>query len=244
MQTAPPRIWFTRTLPHEDVQLLRRKGIEPVVHPLIEIQMRPVQRILRESRPLPRPDGLLFTSKNAVDAFLSCLAVQPDWLTGVPVYAVGAATAGRLLQKTGRRAHTPPEHQQDGTGIARRIIAEHPPGTRIWHFAADRARPEAGTALQQAGLAYDAIITYATRLREGVKPPEEAFSGIAFYSPSAVDAFMINGIAVPDRCRVAAIGRTTKQALQQQGFRNIMMPAVPATAALAELLLSELEPSR
>ncbi|MFW6348501.1 MAG: uroporphyrinogen-III synthase [Cyclonatronaceae bacterium] len=241
---AAPQVWFTRSLPPDDVQLLRQNGIEPLVHPLIEIELRPVLQILEASKQLPPPDALLFTSKNAVDAFVSCLAVRPGWLGDIPLYAVGNATAHRLLQGTGRRAHTPPDEQQDGSGVAGLLIQEQQPGARVWHFSGNKTRPEAPAALQSAGLMYDAITTYYTVLKKQVNAPRETFYGVAFYSPSAVEAFIINDISLPENCRIAAIGRTTKAALQQHGFEDVLVPEIPDTLALAEALLNEFELSR
>lgn len=235
-----PHIWFTRALSLDDVKLLRRKGIEPVVHPLIEIQMRPVREIFDDADALDAPDALLFTSKNAVDAFLSCRAVRPDWLQAVPVYAVGQATAARLWQGSGIQAQTPSSHKQDGTGVAQLIAAQQDSGVRIWHFAARNPRPEAGIELRNAGFHYDAITVYTTRLKTPAEAPQENFSAVAFYSPSAVEAFITNKIELPDSCRLAAIGRTTEATLREHGYEQIITPEIPDTEALAETLLSRL----
>jgi uroporphyrinogen-III synthase len=235
-----PHIWFTRALSPEDVKLLRRKGLEPVVHPLIEIQMRPVREIFDEADTLDAPDALLFTSKNAVDAFLSCRAVRPDWLADVPVYAVGQATAARLWKGSGLKANTPSSPKQDGTGVAQLIAEREQLGARIWHFGARNPRPEAGIELRNAGFHYDAITVYTTRLKTPAEAPQESFSAVAFYSPSAVEAFITNKIELPESCRLAAIGRTTEATLRQHGYEQIITPEIPDTEALAETLLARL----
>lgn len=227
-------VWFTRPLSGEEVRLSRQSGIEPIVHPLISIQFEPVSAILERTSQLTEPDAVLFTSRNAVDAFLACRVMRSDWLKEKTVYAVGERTALRLSE-AGFDPHYP-EKSQDGTAVAKMISSGMPDGGVVWHFCAKNKRPEAEDILKETGVKYHSITTYSTILLDKAGIPEEPFDAIVFYSPSAVTAFIQNGITLDKDAQIVSIGQTTARALKDAGIEKITVAPKPSTAALVEVI--------
>ncbi|MCH8558827.1 MAG: uroporphyrinogen-III synthase [Balneolia bacterium] len=231
-------VWFTRPLSGDEVRLARANGIEPIVHPLIAIQFEPVSGITEQALKLPDPDAVLFTSRNAVDAFLACRVARPGWLAGKPVFAVGERTAARLTEAGLNPIF--PTTRQDGTEVATIIVNTFAEGAVIWHFCAKNKRPEAEQIIQQGKLNYHSITSYSTILLDKVAMPEEPFEAVVFYSPSAVQAFVNSGVKVAPDIQVVSIGRTTAQALRDAGISNVTIADRPSTESLIKAI-SELQ---
>lgn len=227
-------VWFTRPLSGEEVRLARSNGIEPIVHPLISIQFEPVSAILERTSQLPEADALLFTSRNAVDAFLACRVMRSEWLKEKTVYAVGERTALRLSEAGFDPQY--PSERQDGTAVAKMISSDMPDGGVLWHFCAKDKRPEAKEILKETGVEYHSITTYSTILLGNAGIPEEPFDAIVFYSPSAVKAFIQNGITLDADIMVVSIGNTTAQALKDAGIEKVTVAPKPSTASLVEVI--------
>lgn len=230
-------VWFTRALIDEEVSYARTAGIEPVVHPLISIRLYPVVQIVEDAAGLPKPDALLFTSRNAVDAFLTCRVLHPGWMDGTKIFAVGEKTAARLLEK-GIEAEYAAE--QSGEGIARRITENKPVGSVIWHFCSSIKRPESGEVLNAAGLNYQSVECYETIELKEAGLPEEPFKAVVFYSPSAVRAFAATPGYQDVDTLFAAIGPTTAEELQSKGINNVILPEKPSTESIINLLKGKL----
>jgi uroporphyrinogen-III synthase len=109
--------------------LLRARGHEPVIQPLLEIAPRPAQTL-----PVEPLQAILFTSRNAVRA----MAAHPELarLRDVPVLCVGAATA--QVARTSGFTHVRPI---DGTGTAEALA----------QWIIDRLEPDGGALLFPSG---------------------------------------------------------------------------------------------
>lgn len=237
MRASVP-VWFTRPLSGDEVKLARANGIEPIVHPLIAIQFESVSGIVKRASELPEPDAILFTSRNAVDAFLACRAVKPGWLSEKQLYAVGERTAARLSE-AGLNPEFPAE-RQDGTEIATMMVKSLSEGAVIWHFCAKNKRPEAKRIMTSRKLNYYSITSYSTILLNKVAMPEEPFEAVVFYSPGAVQAFVNSGAKVNPGTQMVSIGRTTAQALKEAGISNVTIANRPSTESLVKAI-SELQ---
>ncbi len=231
-------VWFTRPLSGDEVRSAREQGIEPVVHPLISIEFEPASVIIEKTQQLPGPDALLFTSRNAVDAFLACRVMKPNWLDKIPVYSVGERTAGRLAE-AGIEAKFP-EKNQDGNAAANLLSEELGPGSEVWHFAAKEPRPEAAEICKANRIGYHAITAYTTHQLEKAGLPGEPFHAVAFYSPSAVRAFVASGDKLPEGTRVVAAGATTAAELESHGITGGGIADLPSTAHILVWLNREL----
>lgn len=230
-------VWFTRALNDREVTEARKKNIEPVVHPLISIRLYPVKEILRSAETLPAPTAIAFSSKNAVDAFLTCKVIKPDFLDGIRIFCLGEATAARL-KANGYNVTIALE--ATGTGLAQRIASEVHTGSTIWHFCSNIRRPETGDSLQRSGLRYHPLACYETIELTEAGQPEEPFKAVVFYSPSAVRAFVKGKTKLINNPVIFGIGKTTAEELRANGFSNILTPQHPTTDALLDVLQNTL----
>ena len=164
----------------ETVRLLRERGDEPLLDPLLRIERLP--------SPPEVPAGtaaLAVTSANAVPA-LAALG------TGLPVFAVGRATA-RALAEAGR----PPVAVAGGDGLdlARVLATTLPKGALVLHVAGQDVRPGLAEDLAAAGLAYRRIAVYAARPAQRLAPQTEAalsadrLDAALFFSPRTAALF-------------------------------------------------------
>ncbi len=230
-------VWFTRALNDREVTEAREKNIEPVVHPLISIRLYPVKEILRSAKALPAPTAIAFSSKNAVDAFLTCKVIKPDFLDGIRIFCLGEATAARL-KANGYNVTIALE--ATGTGLAGRIASEVSKGSTIWHFCSNIKRPETGNSLEASGVRYYPLECYETIELTEAGQPEEPFKAVVFYSPSAVRAFVKGKTKLMNNPIVVSIGETTADELRANGFGDILTPHNPTTEALLDVLQNNL----
>ena len=118
--------------------------------------------------------------------------------------------------------------------------------------ASDRRRPETVIALERAGASVAEVNAYRTTEAPGAAaalrdllahdPPDMA----AFTSPSAVEVFA-RVVAEPPPLpvpRLAAIGRTTAEALAAHGWSEPVRPESPGLESLAEALAHALASAR
>lgn len=194
-------------------------------------------------------DGLIYTSANAVRCFLSeFLSRAPKQfarLRAMRHYAVGIKT-NRALQEYGidSALYSDKGNAEDLVELLRRI------GIKDKRFLFLRGLRSLGTiaeALKKYGGGCEELVVYETHdlsdEASGVLPrllSREDITWIAFFSPSAVQAFFK---ALPTtfphlRQRIAAIGNTTKDAVEHFGYSVQAVPEVPTAEALARTIAS------
>ena len=231
---------------------LRERGAEPVVLPLLEIA--PPQDWAPVDAALGARDeyaGLVLASGNAARRF----AARAREL-GVPlgdaswsVCCVGPRTA-RVASSVGLPVHLIPA-RHEGAGLAE-AIARRPDlarGKLLLPRAAE-GRDELPDALRAAGAVLDVVSVYQTlpapvdaaALRARLAVDE--LQGLTFASPSAVRAFavLLDDAArrAAERCTIAAIGRTTAEALRVAGLHVDAVAESAGVAPLVEALVAAL----
>ncbi|MCC5932635.1 MAG: uroporphyrinogen-III synthase [Balneolales bacterium] len=225
----PIRVWFTRSLSDEETAAAAKLGIEAAQAALTGISFFGDEEVLAQTRSLPKPDALLFTSRNAVPFFLRLKDELPQNST---VFAVGERTAA-LLTEAGLSVHQPDAAQQHGRATGRMMAANLPESAAVWHFAAESPRHEAREELEAAGIRYHHISCYKTEPLKPVSIPAD-IRALAFYSPSAVQAWLQLGEKPGASLPAFAIGGTTALALQQAGFQTIIEAPQPSTGHLLQ----------
>ena len=176
----------------DTVRLLRERGDEPLLDPLLRIERMPP--------PTGVPAGtaaLAVTSANAVPALAAIGA-------GLPVFAVGRATA-RALHEAGR----PPAAVAGGDGVdlARTLAAALPAGAIVLHVAGHDVRPGLAEELAATGLLYRRVTVYAAVAAERLAPATEAALGagtldaVLLFSPrtAALFATLVRGAGLAPR---------------------------------------------
>jgi len=239
---SAPRVVITRAA-HQAGELgaaFEAAGAEVAYLPLLEV------RSPADPAPLERAvagvasfDRLVFTSSNAVDAFLPRVAGKGGAKALPPVAAVGPATS-RALRAFGVEPALEATESR-GAGLAAELLRHLEPGARVLVPQAEDARPELAAALRRGGCRVTAVTAYGKRLPPGARADAErlfargAIGWVTFTSPRIVRHFLallaelFAGVPVDDseaaareaRCRglrALSIGPTTTAELARWGL--------------------------
>lgn len=148
------RVLVTRPEPgaSRTARLLAEAGFEPVVLPLTEIRPLPIEPVAAAV------DAIAVTSANALRHAPPMLIAS---LAGKPLFAVGSRTA-RIAKETGFSLVV--GGSGDAQGLARRMLGQLSPDSRVLYLCGKVRRPDFETAMASAGLAMDVLETYDTVL--------------------------------------------------------------------------------
>jgi uroporphyrinogen-III synthase len=222
------RVWITRAQPAADATAgrLRAMGHEALVAPLLNI--RPLDDVALD---LSRVGAIAFTSANAIPAF-SALTTE----RGLPVYAVGEATAAAA-----RAAGFAAVIASDGDvhALAHLITAEGAPDGLVLHPGALEPAADLAAILTAIGIAARNLPVYRTEAASALPPSvgSEPPDAVLLHSPkaartlaaliparwpSAMDAFCLS-----PACGAPLVGL---------GFRRLEAARFPNEPALLTLL--------
>lgn len=227
MADSTIHVLSTRPLHAALVASAALEGISIEVVPFIEtaaIEDADLNRRLEELR--QRRITAVFTSSTAVEAVAKRGVGQ--WA----VFCIGGATSQAVVSYFGENAIV------DTAGSARELaerIIETGVSGEVFFFCGDLRREELPLLLEQAGIALQEVVVYRT-----VATPRqvgEEYSGILFFSPSAVESFFgVN--AVWDDVVLFAIGQTTGASLRTACPRNpIVISPAPEAAVLIQQVI-------
>ncbi len=244
--------------PHQAAELaaaLRAAGAVPCLRPLIDLvpaqEPGELTAIDESLARLEAYDDLLFSSSNAVRFFLHHVDRKGlrDRLRGLAcrVLCIGPSTA-RAAGEAGLPVHfTLAGGRGDAEAMLAEILLSHPPrGRRVLIPRSDIARDVLARGLVEAGAEVDAVVYYrnirpevdAAALRAGLS--SGALPLLPFTSPSAVRHFteLLDepSRAACQRCIIAAIGKTTADALAAVGLPPQVMPRRPDVREMVEAI--------
>lgn len=246
-------VLFTRELSDKETGLAKSLGLLPQILPLIESHPLSYEAILQEC-----PDfwdrvfstqSVAFTSQHAVNSLFDENFSNPqnlhqfklnttqllEILKKKPVYTVGEATAD-ALDKFGIMARFPEDY--NGSNLAEMMLHDGV-NASVLHFCGDIRRKEFKESMLNAGISVDEIVVY--HKKEAVVNDLhqiEKSDAIAFYSPSAVEAFWNRGFQERFRGKYYAIGQTTGNALREKEIQP-KTPRVPTSELLIRLIAKE-----
>jgi uroporphyrinogen III methyltransferase/synthase len=223
------------------VEQLEALGAEAIEAPMIRIAPPEDPTPLAEAAVQPDAfDWIVFTSPNAVDAFMKSLLEQHGdvrALKGPRLCAIGTGTAERLAKHAIKADLVPADFRAEGVVAA---LKDSGPieGTRVLFPRADIARELVADQLRQAGAWVTDVVAYRTVLDETAREGEPDVYGmllernvdvVTFTSPSAVRNFarMFGEEQATDLLQhttVAAIGPTTADAVRQLGVAVAIQP--------------------
>lgn len=226
-------------------------GAEPIVAPAISIVPPENTRPLREACAAAASFAwIVFTSANAVDAFMEHLAAVGSGapaLAGVRMCAIGPATAARLATYGLTVDLAPADHRGEGVSAALRTGRDLR-GTRLLLPRADIARPALPDALRAAGAQVTEVTAYRTIAAPdwpGAAACEmllrREIDAVTFTSASAVRS-AVQSLGAPravdllSTAVVAAIGPVTARAARELGIETEVMPPTYTTEALAQAI--------
>jgi uroporphyrinogen III methyltransferase/synthase len=238
----------------ELVERLSAFGAAAVEAPMIRIAEPADRGPLHEAATTAaRFDWIVFTSVNAVDAFMEALLASAGdvrALAGPRLAVIGTSTAERLA-RYGIRADLTPE-VFDGEGLVEALRKKGPlEGLRILLPHSDIAREHVATELQESGAAVTEVIAYRTIVDETIRDSSEMdvyrqlldhrIGAVTFTSPSAVNAFAT--IFGEDQAAdllahtvVASIGPVTSRAVRRLGVSVAVEPQTHTVDELARAL--------
>jgi uroporphyrinogen III methyltransferase / synthase len=202
-------------------------------------------------------DWIVFSSANAVDAFVERLLATPQdlrALKGVKLGVVGPATAERLTRLGLKVDLTPSEYRAEAVLHA---IAQHGEvrGLKVLLPRADIGRELLAEEFRRLGAEVTEVVAYRTVVaeleREG-EPDiyrmllERRIDVVTFTSASAVRNFvrLLGAEQAADLLRttvVASIGPVTAEAASQCSIETTVMPAVYTVPALVDAIVGYFE---
>jgi len=158
--------------------------------------------------------GLVCSSPRAVEALARAEISVAPWAVK-RTYAVGPATAA-ALSDLGLTPASPPAGTAEA--LAEQIIADPPSPLPLLFPCGNRRREVLPARLTAAGVAWQELIVYETDVRTDVQWPSDAADPAWFvsFSPSGIPALQALLRQKPN-ARVAAIGSTTAEAIQEAG---------------------------
>ena len=247
------RVLVTR--PHEQaVELVDRLtllGADAIEAPLIRIEPPEDLGPLHEAAATPDAfDWIVFTSANAVDAFMKTfLEGEGDvrTLKGLRLCAVGTGTAGKLAHYGIKVDLVPGEFQSEA--IVAAVAATGPiEGVRVLLPRADIGRKLVAHQLRQAGALVTDVVAYRTVLNDAPHAGDQDvyrllldghIDVVTFASPSSVRNFVKIYGAEPaadllKNTVVAVIGPVTAEATRHLGLPVTVQPSTFTIAALVD----------
>lgn len=221
-----PTLLSTRPLRKELLDNAALKGVDITVLPFIETQPIQTRETIEEiQQSLLLSATVVFTSMNAVEAVAELLeGQQPDW----QIYCIGHTT--RELVEIFFGEESIAGTAENAIALADKII-EDAMAEEVIFFCGDQRRPELPDMLFAAGILVTEIVVYET-----IATPHklnENFSGVLFYSPSAVESFF-SANSLPQNALAFAIGSTTADAIKKHCANRIISADAPGKEALAE----------
>lgn len=237
----------------ELVNRLRALGAEPIVVPLIRIvppdDPGPLQRAAARAAEF---DWIVFTSANAVDAFMRAFL---DGTRDIRAFdravlcATGSRTAARLAHY-GRQADLVPAEFRGEAVVAAILERGAVRGQRVLLPRSEIGRDVIAEELRRAGALVTDVVAYRTIPDEGADGQDGDVQAlldagridiVTFTSASAVRSFVerygaARAADLLQRAVVGVIGPVTAEAAEQCGIRVDVQPSTYTAAALADAL--------
>jgi uroporphyrinogen III methyltransferase/synthase len=238
----------------ELVQRLAALGADVIEAPMIQIVPPADLEPLRQAASAADQfDWIVFTSANAVDAFMHAL-LDGDRdiraLKGPLLCAVGSATAGRL-SVYGLKVDLVPEEFR-AEALAQAMLHRAPvKDARVLFPRADIARDVVADELRRAGAIVTDVVAYRTVADESTHDDrgsdvyrmllEGRIDVVTFTSASAVRSFatLFGADQATDLLRhtvVATIGPVTREAVARLGVDVAIQPSTYTAAALSDAI--------
>ncbi|MGN6423768.1 MAG: uroporphyrinogen-III synthase [Asticcacaulis sp.] len=214
------RVWITRTEPgaSKTAQAVAALGYEPVIAPVLAV---------RRLKPVFDPhgfDALIFTSRNALDAFCD-LCPRRD----LPVWCVGAVTASAARQHGFERVIS---GDSDARTLSELIVRDAASGLRLFHPTAQAPAFAMADALRAKGVTVSEAAVYETVPLTPALPRPQTLTHALIHSPRAaapVVQTLVQNADAPALIFIA-ISPAAAQALEKT------LAAAPQTRKLARAI--------
>jgi uroporphyrinogen-III synthase len=210
--TNPISILSTKTLSSEQRQVFLDANIDLLEQDFIEIEN--VNFELKNSN-----ENLIFSSQNAVLSLME----QADWekLKAKTVFCVGIKSK-ELLEQNGFTVAVYMDYASELAEIITLIYKNE----SFTFFSGNLRKETLPQALKNAGIKFNEIEVYQTKLAPFKISKEEKFDGILFFSPSGVESFLKDNKIKTETC--FCIGETTSESLEINKVKNIVIAENPS----------------
>jgi uroporphyrinogen-III synthase len=225
------------TRPREDAAgfaaELARRGIEPVIEPLLTIRLRPAELALGDVQ------ALLFTSANGVRAF-----VASSRRRDLPALAVGDATA----EEARRHGFVRVESAEGDVGSLARLVVERlsPGGGALLHPAGTSVAGDVVASLAPAGFTVRRAVLYEAEPAGAFSPAVAAalrggeIAAAFFFSPRTAATFVSLAAAEAPEAAAAmtayCLSAAVARAVEKLGWGAVRVAAAPRQAELLAAL--------
>ncbi len=226
------------TRPHEEAggltQALRSRGIKTLVEPMLQIHFREATPNLTGVR------AVLCTSANGARALARVSSER-----GIPVFAVGDATAARARAE----GFTAVESAAGDVGNLIRLVADRLPSRDglLLHVSGRDVAGDLVGELRVRGFTVERSVLYEARPVSALSPAairalgEGAIDFALFFSPRTAAIFvrLVEAVAIERVCETVSalsISAATDAALGGLTWRERRIPAHPDQQALLDLL--------
>ena len=215
-------ILSTKTLSAEQRQLFLDANVDLLEQDFIEIKNN-----LFELKTINK--NLIFSSQNAVLSLIE----QNGWevLNTKPVFCVGIKTK-ELLESQGFTVDVYLDYASELAEIITLIYNQE----SYTFFSGNLRKETLPAALKNAGITFNEIEVYQTKLAPFKISDQEKFDGILFFSPSAVESYLTNNKIKNEVC--FCVGNTTASALETKKIKNIVIAGTPT---IEEVILEVIE---
>ncbi|MGH9203608.1 MAG: uroporphyrinogen-III synthase, partial [Vicinamibacterales bacterium] len=245
----------------ELVDRLAALGAEPVEAPMIRILPPEDDGPLRRAAAEPDVfDWIVFTSANAVDAFMAALLDgnrDMRALKGPLLCTVGASTADHL-GKYGINVDLVPQEFRAEAVVAALAARVQLDGARVLLPRSDIGRELVAEQLRDAGAVVTEVVAYRTMLDDAQREDDPdiyrmlldgGIDVVTFTSPSAVRNFakIYGKEQIVDLLKdtiVAVIGPVTSEAAVQLGLTVTVQPATYSVPALVDAIAAHVQGHR
>jgi uroporphyrinogen III methyltransferase/synthase len=238
----------------ELVERLEARGAEAIEAPMIRIVPAdddgPLDEICARAGTF---DWIVFSSVNAVDAFMTRLLATPRdvrALSGVNLVAVGPATAERLARHGLKADLVPAEYRAEAIVSALSARGDVA-GLKVLLPHTDIGREVVADELRKRGADVTEVIAYRTVLADAERDDEpdiyrllleRRIDAVTFTSPSAVRSFVkvLGAEPAADLLRttaVASIGPVTAEAAAQCKIETTILPAHYTIPSLVDAIV-------
>jgi uroporphyrinogen III methyltransferase/synthase len=245
----------------ELVERLTALGAEAIEAPMIQIvPPQDLEPLRQAAASADQFDWIVFSSTNAVDAFMRALADgdrDVRALKGPLLCAVGSVTGGRLALHGVKADLMPDEFRAEALTAAMRQRGPVS-GARVLLPHADIARDVIATELRRAGAVVTEVVAYRTVLHESLRDDQGSdvyrmlldgrLDVVTFTSPSAIRSFasLFGADQAADLLRqttVAVIGPVTRDAAAALGVEVAIQPSTYTVAALVDAIAAHVRES-
>ena len=234
-------------------------GAEPIEAPVIRIAPPDDRGPLVAAAATPAAfDWIVFTSANAVDAFMKALLEggrDVRLLSGPKICTVGPGTADKLAHYGVKADRVPDEFRAEGV-VKAMTGAGAVNGLRVLLPRADIGREVIADDLRRAGAVVSDVVAYRTVIEDTLPERDSEIYGmllqgqidvVTFTSASAVRGFArIHGAEqaadLLKQTVVAVIGPTTAEAARQIGVPVTVQPTASTIPALVEAIVAHYAP--